>query len=274
MFPAQLLIIEDNKDIAHLLKLYFKEKGYQVALAGSGEEALQKASQLIPHLIILDIILPDIDGYAICRRLRSVPRTSHMPIIFLTQKDEKSDKLQGLQLGADDYITKPFDLEELGWRVQNAISRSEREQFTDALTGLPARRVIEIQLDFLNERENWAVMDLRLEGLEEFQQREGATAANQIIKQTGQALISVLEKQGHPTDFVGQASRGNFILITSSKQTGKLTEYIRQALTDLLNQNKPLKLSIGTARQTAAPYQSTAGIIQKANENRQVVTQP
>jgi DNA-binding response OmpR family regulator len=92
-----------------------------------GQEALDKTRCGMPHLIVLDIMLPDIDGYEVCRTLRTNTRTSHIPVIFLTQKDERSDRLQGLELGADDYITKPFDIEELKLRVQNAIARSERE---------------------------------------------------------------------------------------------------------------------------------------------------
>jgi DNA-binding response OmpR family regulator len=84
-------------------------------------------------------MLPDIDGYEVCRTLRTNTRTSHIPVIFLTQKDERSDKLQGLELGADDYITKPFDIEELKLRVQGAIRRSERESLTDPRSGLPSR---------------------------------------------------------------------------------------------------------------------------------------
>jgi CheY-like chemotaxis protein len=273
MFPAQILIIEDNPDIAHLLRLYFENKGYQINLAGTGEAALKEAAHLIPHLIILDIILPDIDGYEICRRLRTQPRTSHVPIIFLTQKDEQSDKLQGLQLGADDYITKPFDLEELGWRVQNAISRSEREQYTAGLTGLPAGRMIEKQLESLSPNTQWGVMDIRIEGLADYEEIAGIGRANHIIRETGKILVEVLEKHGRPGDFIGHASKGNFILITHSSQTGKLTEYIRQMLGDAINPHANLAVSIGYAFQDSDTYGSISGIIQKANENRKIITE-
>ncbi len=269
MFPAQILVIEDNPDIAQLLRLFFENKGYQINLAGTGETALKEAIHLIPHLIILDIVLPDINGYEICRRLRTQPRTSHVPIIFLTQKDEQSDKLKGLQLGADDYITKPFDLEELGWRVQNAISRSEREQYTAALTGLPAGRMIEKQLEGLMQQPDWGVMDIRLEGLAEYEQTEGISKTNQIIQKAGQSLVEVLEKRGRPSDFIGHASKGNFILITSSNQTGKLTEYVRQMLGGVIEGYPHLAISIGYASQGNDSYDSITGIIQKANENRQ-----
>src|SRR5881409_3213174 len=143
MGNARLLIVEDDLDISNMLKIYFTGLGYDVDAAVRGSEALEKTKQALPHLIVLDIMLPDIDGYEVCRTLRTNLRTSHIPVIFLTQKDERSDKLQGLELGADDYITKPFDIEELKLRVQGAIKRSERESLTDPRSGLPAGRLIE-----------------------------------------------------------------------------------------------------------------------------------
>ena len=125
--------------------------GVNCIMAADGQEAVKHFSAALAagepfNLVVLDIMLPDIDGYEVCRTLRTNMRTSHIPVIFLTQKDERSDKLQGLELGADDYITKPFDIEELKLRVQGAIRRSERESLTDPRSGLPAGRLIEEQL--------------------------------------------------------------------------------------------------------------------------------
>jgi DNA-binding response OmpR family regulator len=114
MSEGRMLIVEDDFDISNMLRIYFQSHGYEVAVAQRGEDALAMCRKQLPHIIVLDIMLPDMDGYDVCRELRSNLRTSHVPIIFLTQKDERSDKIHGLELGADDYITKPFDLEELG----------------------------------------------------------------------------------------------------------------------------------------------------------------
>src|SRR3989337_4397995 len=118
-------------------------------------------------------MLQDMDGFEVCRILRTNTRTSHVPIIFLTQKDERSDKLQGLELGADDYITKPFDIEELKLRVQNAIQRSERESLTDPRSGLPSGRLIEEQLRRLMRSDGWSFMDVRLNDFEPFKEIYG-----------------------------------------------------------------------------------------------------
>ncbi len=113
MGKARLLIVEDDPDISNMLRIYFGGQGYDVEAAMRGGDALEKARQVMPNLIVLDIMLPDIDGYEVCRGLRMNTSTSQIPVIFLTQKDERSDRLQGLELGADDYITKPFDIDEL-----------------------------------------------------------------------------------------------------------------------------------------------------------------
>jgi DNA-binding response OmpR family regulator len=138
-----------------------------------GSDALEKTRQNLPHLIILDIMLPDIDGFEVCRILRTNIRSSHVPIIFLTQKDERSDKLQGLELGADDYITKPFDIEELKLRVQRAITRAEQQSLTDPRSGLPSGRLIEEQLRRVIRMQGWALMDARIDYFEAFKEVYG-----------------------------------------------------------------------------------------------------
>ena len=131
MGTARLLVVEDDVDIANMLKIYFTGLQYDVDVANRGRDALEKTRQVLPHLIVLDIMLPDIDGYEVCRTLRTNTRTSHIPVIFLTQKDERSDKLQGLELGADDYLTKPFNPRELVARVKAILRRSESKKDSD-----------------------------------------------------------------------------------------------------------------------------------------------
>jgi DNA-binding response OmpR family regulator len=117
MSKGRILVVEDDFDISNMLRIYFGSQGYEVQVAQRGGDALAMTRKQLPNLIMLDINLPDINGYDVCQELRTTTRTSHIPIIFLTQKDDRPDKIRGLELGADDYITKPFDIEELKWRV-------------------------------------------------------------------------------------------------------------------------------------------------------------
>ncbi len=228
MGKTRLLVVEDDFDISNMLKIYFNSQGYDVDTAPRGEVALEKTRQVMPHLIVLDIMLPDIDGYEVCRRLRTATRTSHIPVIFLTQKDERSDKLQGLELGADDYITKPFDIEELRLRVQNAIARAERESLTDPQSGLPSGRLIEEQLRRTIREQNWSFMDVRINDFEPFKDVYGFIAANDVLRFTGMILGEVLDEVGTDNDFVGHAGGDNFIVITDDENIAFLRKRLKE----------------------------------------------
>lgn len=233
MGKARLLIVEDDIDISNMLRIYFTSQGYDVDVTLRGREALEKTRQVMPHLIILDIMLPDIDGYEVCRTLRLTTRTSHIPVIFLTQRDERSDRLQGLELGADNYITKPFDIEELKLYVQNAISRSERESLTDPQTGLPAGRLIEDELrKIIRQGAGWTFMDVRLNYFDAFKDVYGFIAANDVLRHTAMVLGEVMDEFGAPNDFVGHAGGDNFIIISAEEAAGPIRQQLKVRFKD------------------------------------------
>ena len=144
MSKGRILVVEDDFDISNMLRIYFNGQGYEVQVAPRGGDALSMTRKQLPNLIMLDIMLPDMNGYDVCRELRTTTRTSHIPIIFLTQRDERSDRIAGLELGADDYVTKPFDIEELKLRVQNAIAAANRQTQIDSKSNLPTGRLMKI----------------------------------------------------------------------------------------------------------------------------------
>jgi DNA-binding response OmpR family regulator len=228
MGKARLLIVEDDLDIANMLRIYFTSQGYDVDLASRGSEALEKTRHVMPHLIVLDIMLPDIDGYEVCRTLRTNTRTSHIPVIFLTQKDERSDKLQGLELGADNYITKPFDIEELKLYVQNAIARSERESLTDPQSGLPSGRLIEDQLRKTIRQKGWAYLDIRINHFESFKDVYGFIAANDVLRFSAMLLGEVTDELGSPDDFIGHAGGDNFVIITKETNGAAIRQKVKE----------------------------------------------
>ena len=227
MGKARLLVVEDDNDISNMLKIYFTGLGYDVDVAPRGMDALEKTHSVLPHLIVLDIMLPDIDGYEVCRRLRQSTRTSHIPVIFLTQKDERSDKLQGLELGADDYITKPFDIEELKLRVQGAIRRSEREALTDPRSGLPAGRLIEEQLRLTIRKNGWAYMDVRINYFDQFKDVYGFVAADDVLRFSAMIMSEVVDEVGSSSDFIGHAGGDNFVIITGADTADKIRDRLK-----------------------------------------------
>jgi diguanylate cyclase (GGDEF)-like protein len=228
MGKARLLVVEDDVDIGNMLKIYFSGMQFDVDVAVRGSDALERTKQVLPHLIVLDIMLPDIDGYEVCRTLRTNMRTSHIPVIFLTQKDERSDKLQGLELGADDYITKPFDIEELKLRVQGAIRRSERESLTDPRSGLPAGRLIEDQLRRIIRQSGWALLDARVNNFESFKDVYGFVAGDDVLRFTAMLIGEVVDELGTTSDFIGHAGGDNFIVITKETKAETIKARLKE----------------------------------------------
>ncbi len=218
MSKGRILVVEDDFDISNMLRIYFQSQGYDVTVAPRGEEALELCRQQLPHVIVLDIMLPDIDGYEVCRRLRSNLRTSHVPIIFLTQKDERSDKIEGLELGADDYITKPFDIEELRLRVQGSIRRARSTNLSNPITGLSSGKQIEEQLRDLMRRDAWALLYIGINHLDPFRDKEGFLAGDEVLRDLSQMMGETVDEYGTPNDFIGHRGGDDFVVITTSEQ--------------------------------------------------------
>jgi len=215
-----MLIVEDDLDISNMLRIYFQSQGYDVTVAQRGGDALDMCRQQLPHIIVLDIMLPDLDGYDVCRNLRGSLRTSHIPIIFLTQKDERSDKIHGLELGADDYITKPFDLEELKLRVKNALARAKYESLTNPTTGLPSGRLIEDQLRQLMQREDWGIIYVGIRGFNAFSEVYGFVAGEEVLRFAAMVIGKSADSVGTSDDFIGHIGGHDFIIITPKEMTG------------------------------------------------------
>jgi two-component system alkaline phosphatase synthesis response regulator PhoP len=134
MTQKQILVIEDEKDIQELLKYNLDKEGYQVHCVGSGEAGLQVARKMFPDLLILDLMLPEMNGLEVCRQLKSDSKTQPIPIIMLTAKGEESDIILGLEVGADDYVTKPFSVQVFLSRVRAVLRRKQKTESTESDT--------------------------------------------------------------------------------------------------------------------------------------------
>ena len=119
-----VLIVEDDKNIAELLQLYLKKEGYHVTTASDGGQGLNKFREITPDLVLLDVMMPVMDGWAVCRAIRN---ESQVPVIMLTAKSQVDDKVTGLKSGADDYITKPFEMKEVLARIEAVLRRTDRK---------------------------------------------------------------------------------------------------------------------------------------------------
>ncbi len=228
MSNGRILIVEDDFDISNMLRIFFSGQGYNVEVAARGNDALDMVRKQLPDLVVLDIMLPDMDGYAVCKVMRTTTRTSHIPIIFLTQKDERSDRIAGLELGADDYITKPFDIEELKLRVGTAIRTHQRLNMTNPTTGMPSARLIEDQLRELMRKEGWTLFLIGIDNISPFNDAYGFVAGDEVMRFTAMLLNETIDELGTLDDFTGHASSDTFILITRATEPESIEERLRQ----------------------------------------------
>ncbi len=215
MSKGRLLIVEDDFDISNMLRIYFDSQGYETTVVTQGGEALDACRRKLPNLVILDILLPDIEGYEVCRQLRSNLRTSHIPIIFLTQKDERSSQITGLQLGADDYIVKPFDLQLLLLRVEGALRRANWLSLTSPVTGLPSSKLIEEQLRAIMRRGDWSILYLGINHINDFSDVYGFVAGDDVLRFAAMLLTEVVDELGSGTEFIGHVGGDDFIIIST-----------------------------------------------------------
>jgi DNA-binding response OmpR family regulator len=223
MSKGRILVVEDDFDISNMLRIYFSGQGYAVEVAPKGGDALVSTRKQLPNLIVLDINLPDMSGYDVCRELRTTTRTSHIPIIFLTQKDERSDKIAGLELGADDYITKPFDIEELKLRVQNAITAAKRQTQIDPISNLPTGSLIEDHLrTLMHSTRDWAYIDIKVNNFSMFSEVYGWAAGDEVIRFTALLIGEVIDEFGTTDDYVGHPGRDNFVIISHTPRSEDL----------------------------------------------------
>ncbi len=225
-----ILIIEDDLDIAGMLNDYFRVQGYDVITANWGEDGIRSCEQNQPDIIILDIRLPDIDGFEVARRLRDDRKTKEIPIIFLTEKRQREDRLTGLKLGADDYITKPFDVQELRLRVRNTLRRSRQTALNNPITGLPEGRLIDEHLKMISGRDDWALLIIICKNLDYFREVYGFVASDDFLRAVSLMLKEEVEDRLSPAGFLGQLSHHNFLVIAQAAQLTALKTGIQSRL--------------------------------------------
>lgn len=227
MSNKRLLLIEDDYDVAEMLLMYFKSHQYDVLHADTGMEGIELARTKFPNLILLDVMLPHMDGYDVCVQLRRTALTKYIPILFLTQRDDRAHKVRGLELGADDYITKPFDIDELRLRVQRAISRATRESLHEPRTGLPTGPMIEEELR-RRQAEDAAFAELiyTVDGFRAYLDVYGFVAANEVMGYAGGVVQQIVSEIGTRDDFVGILD-DNLIVLTHTIDVKELDEAIK-----------------------------------------------
>ncbi len=232
MTKGSVLIVPADETTLDLLRAYFASAQYAILTAHTKDEALHLARQSLPQAMIVDLDVPDVDVAALCQEVRSSPRTQHVHITLLTPHARHDDRLSALSSGADEFLSKPVDAEELGLRVRNALRRAEFQNLVDPVTGLPGSRLVEEQLRaLLRKKEPWTLVRANLRGFKAFTTVYGFLAGEEVLRFVAQSFMHVVAETGAPNDFLGHAGGDNFVVITLLDRGAP----IRQALIERIN---------------------------------------
>jgi diguanylate cyclase (GGDEF)-like protein len=211
-----VLVVDDDPDVARFVEVNLRSAGYDVTVANDGQEAIDRAVELRPDLVLLDVMMPKLDGFEVAQRLRRDPRTSTTSIIMLTAKALSSDKVLGLSSGADDYIIKPFDPVELLARVKGSLRRAREMRALSPLTGLPGN--IRVQEEIRNrvaDAAPFAMLYADLDHFKAYNDSYGFVRGDRAIHALARLAVEIVHEIAGPEGFVGHVGGDDFVLLVS-----------------------------------------------------------
>jgi diguanylate cyclase (GGDEF)-like protein len=223
----RILIADDEQDIRLVLRMRLELEGYSVLEAVDGLEAVRMAQEQAPDLIVLDVMMPQLDGVEVCNRLRASFTTRHIPVIMLTARAARDDKLSGLSRGANDYVTKPFEMVELIQRVRNTLDWSSQQRSASPLTGLPGNHSINTEIRRrLGEGQPFALLQVDVDHFKSFNDYYGYGRGDEAIQLLGRILSESVYRSGDPEGFVGHIGGDDFVVLCSCEASEALGEAI------------------------------------------------
>jgi diguanylate cyclase (GGDEF)-like protein len=219
----RILLVDDDPDILDILEIALSEENYEILKAKDGKEAIQIIQSKPLDLVLLDYSIPKMNGRQVCLEVKRDILLRHLPIIMVTGKGEVSDKIGGIDAGADDYIVKPFEPKELLARIRMILRRTERDLEANPLTRLPGNVSI---LNELSQRIEgkalFAVCYIDLDKFKAYNDKYGFEKGDEVIRETARILIQTRQEFGRPDDFIGHIGGDDFVLVT----TPKVADYI------------------------------------------------
>jgi diguanylate cyclase (GGDEF)-like protein len=222
-----ILVVDDDPFIARLLEIELRAAGYEVRVAGDGDRALELARERCPELVLADVMMPNMDGFELTRRLRQDSRTASAAVIMLTARGLSADKLEGFAVGADDYIVKPFDTPELLARIRGALRRSREMRAQSPLTGLPGNiRIAEEIQARIESGATFAVLYADLDHFKAYNDHYGFMRGDAVIQATGRLLQDVTLEVAGVGAFVGHVGGDDFVIVCDAGLAATLADRI------------------------------------------------
>ena len=225
--PVSILVADDDPDLRDILRSILEPDGFQVVEAADGEAALRLVQDRRPDLLILDYVMPRMDGTQVCKTLKQDLLLRHLPIIMLTGRGEIHEKVQGINAGADDYLVKPFEPEELLARVRMVLRRTAQELDANPLTRLPGNVSIQKEIESrLASKDPLAVCYGDLDRFKAFNDHYGFARGDQAITQTATMLLEAVRAHGNPKDFIGHIGGDDFVVVTTPDRVDAICQQI------------------------------------------------
>jgi CheY-like chemotaxis protein len=224
---GRILFIDDEPEILKAVQFYLEDEDFEVHIAEEGNRAIELAESIQPDLIILDVMMPVMDGIQVCRQLRSRTRTRLIPIIFLTAREAVEDKIKGLEAGGVDYITKPFNNQELMARIKAHIRSSKEELSSHPVTGLPGAPTVEREVNRrLQEGETFTAVFMGIEHFRGYLEAYGISRGDRLLLSISRLLEDILSELPQGRGFLGQPSYDEFFFLGPSGEISSLCELL------------------------------------------------
>ncbi len=212
---AQILLADDERSVRQLLELVLEKEGYDVRTVQNGDELVRAAQEQVPDLIIADLMMPILDGYEAIRQMRNDTRTAHVPMIIVTAKSGPEDVVTGFETGADDYITKPFNIPELLARIKGLLRRATAQPVRNPLTGLPGSVLLDEEIRYrLKNEGRFAMLYIDVDNFKSFNDTYGPARGDRVIKLVAELLLDVIQRSGSKLDFIGHIGGDDFAVLT------------------------------------------------------------
>ena len=222
--PPTILLVEDDPAIGRMLRETLETEGYAAVVAPSGEAGITYALREVPQLLIVDLMLPGMDGFAVVEHLRGNVKTAHIPVMMLSARHDTADKVRAFDIEVDDYLTKPVNTDELLARIRTQLRRV-RDNVLSPLTGLPSglrvERAIEHQLALADP---WSVLYLDLDHFKAYNDVYGFLRGNDLIRLLARVTTESVRERGSATDFVGHIGGDDFVVTTTPARTAPICE--------------------------------------------------
>jgi diguanylate cyclase (GGDEF)-like protein len=223
MVKPRILVVDDDPDILDVMQITLSEENYEIIEATDGEEALRIIKSKPLDLVLLDYNMPKMNGRQVCIEVKKDILLRHLPIIMVTGKGEISDKVGGIDAGADDYVVKPFEPKELLARIRMILRRTARDLEANPLSRLPGNVSILSELSSLIEsKAQFAVCYIDIDKFKSYNDKYGFEHGDEVIRETARILIKSTHEIGNPDDFIGHIGGDDFVIVTTPNMVDNL----------------------------------------------------